>query len=176
MPKIIISHDYTQYKKRWHPFNAKKDVKKMIEDVWKSDIVGSPFHQLVKGKYPHLFSDKNCDCRYPSNTRPVDGEILNRYHGCIFDVDAYLGKVEYLVKEVESLSVHVYVGGITRKPNNFQSIPNITATLFEKPILDENTIVEYLDGLMPQMIRRDAHESKELMLYLNVNQNVNKTQ
>jgi hypothetical protein len=175
MPKIIISHK-TQYKERWYPFNAKKDVKKMIQEAWKSDIEEFPRHQVAKIKCPHLFLDKNCDCRYPSNTRPVDGEILNRYHGCIFDVDAYLDDVEYLVEEVKSLSVHVYVGGITRTPNNFQSIFNITATLFKKPILDENTIVEYLDSLIPQMILRDAIESEKLMRYLNVDQNVNKTQ
>jgi hypothetical protein len=79
--------------------------------------------------------------KYPDN-RPVKHEDFDYYHGCLFDLNAYDKREDYLVKEVESLPCTVFAGAVSNLMN-FMSEPNVKC-LFKVPIYDEKVVRRYL--------------------------------
>lgn len=141
MAKIIISHR-KEYGEDWR-FND-KNVKNQIENLWTEHIQGTTDYLKVKEL---LHCDMPCKCSYPFTTRPIESEILELFHGCVFDLDAYYDKVDYLVKEVESLPETVFSAAVSKSVKKFPLIPNVKS-LFSRPIINESELLIYLKGIM----------------------------
>lgn len=138
---IYISH-HKDCAKDWCPFKIKpnKDIKKIVEDAWDKYIKGSP-HYL---KFTSTVGCELCVApEYPlPNIRPLRSEEFEYYYGCLFDLDAYDKKEDYLVKEVESLPSTVFAGAVSNLMN-FTSEPKVES-LFKMPIYDEEVVKRYL--------------------------------
>jgi hypothetical protein len=143
MAKIIISHR-VDCEERW--LFCSKNVKDLIENLWSEHIQGTTHYLKVKER---LHDDMPCKCSYPFTTRPIESEIFALFHGCVFDLDAYYDKVDYLVKEVESLPETVLSGALSESVKNFPlyKTPHVKS-LFSRPIINESELLIYLYVLM----------------------------
>ncbi len=167
LARIVISHNKKEGE-RWRPFEDKRDIRKVVEDVWESQI---------KDYFADLNISLSCRCDYPSQIskiRPLTENELKRCQGCLVDIDSYFeSKLPYLIEEVNHLRTlrgKVFPGGISKKRDSLTSLDEYW---FPRPIKNDKDIADYLERLFTAVV---ASYKEKLEMWRNTPHQPSKTQ